>query len=192
MRPNPQEAANLITVTDEVLNGKLHFLCSDTQFLLEIREFDSPCFHGQYTLIFAFIFNALAQPIVAQAHENQGYTEDDHVQPIKPAKAENPRVKALKKSFSFRFKRFKKYEGRKEAMMEKSKEAPSTEDPYNISLSELEIPIDEPDKKGGLIKTNTGKYPHLRETTQLIYSVNQYFGVYGIDTYDFKCINRKD
>ena len=76
--------------------------------------------------------------------------------------------------------------------MEKSKEAPSTEDPYNISLSELEIPIDEPDKKGGLIKTNTGKYSHLRETSQLIYSVNQYFGVYGIDAYDFKCINRKD
>ena len=88
-------------------------------------------------------------------------------------KAENPRVNALKKSFSFRFKRFKKYEGRKEAMIEKSKEAPSAEDPYNISLSELEIPIDEPDKKGGLIKINSGKYSHHRETSQLVYSVNR-------------------
>ena len=28
MCPNPQEAADLVTSTEEILNGKLHFLCS--------------------------------------------------------------------------------------------------------------------------------------------------------------------
>ena len=28
MWPNPQETADLITVTEEILNGKLRFLCS--------------------------------------------------------------------------------------------------------------------------------------------------------------------
>ena len=28
MRPNPQETADLVSFTEETLNGKLHFLCS--------------------------------------------------------------------------------------------------------------------------------------------------------------------
>ena len=28
MRPNPQETAYLVTFTEEILNGKLHLLCS--------------------------------------------------------------------------------------------------------------------------------------------------------------------
>ena len=28
MRPNPQETADLVTITEEILNGKLYFLCS--------------------------------------------------------------------------------------------------------------------------------------------------------------------
>ena len=28
MWPNPQETSDLVTVTEEILNGKLHFLCS--------------------------------------------------------------------------------------------------------------------------------------------------------------------
>ena len=28
MLPNPHEAADLVTFTEEMLNGKLHFLCS--------------------------------------------------------------------------------------------------------------------------------------------------------------------
>ena len=28
MRPNPQETADLVTFTEQILNGKLHFLCS--------------------------------------------------------------------------------------------------------------------------------------------------------------------
>ena len=30
MRPNPQETADLVTYTEEILNAKLHFLCSDS------------------------------------------------------------------------------------------------------------------------------------------------------------------
>ena len=29
MRSNLQETADLVTFTEEILNGKLHFLCSD-------------------------------------------------------------------------------------------------------------------------------------------------------------------
>ena len=29
MWPNPQESADLVTFTEEILNGKLHFLCSE-------------------------------------------------------------------------------------------------------------------------------------------------------------------
>ena len=28
MRPDPQETADLVTFTEEILNGKLHFFCS--------------------------------------------------------------------------------------------------------------------------------------------------------------------
>ena len=28
MSPNPQEAADLVTFTEEIFNGRLHFLCS--------------------------------------------------------------------------------------------------------------------------------------------------------------------
>ena len=30
MSPNPQFAADLVTLTEEILNGKLHFLCSES------------------------------------------------------------------------------------------------------------------------------------------------------------------
>ena len=33
MRPNPQEPADLVRFTEEILNGKLHFLCSVTSLL---------------------------------------------------------------------------------------------------------------------------------------------------------------
>ena len=29
MLPNPQETADLVTFTEEILNAKMHFLCSD-------------------------------------------------------------------------------------------------------------------------------------------------------------------
>ena len=34
MRLNPQETADLVTLTEEILNGNLHFLCSAIRFLL--------------------------------------------------------------------------------------------------------------------------------------------------------------
>ena len=33
MLPNPQETAALVTFTEEIFNGKLHFLCSE--FLID-------------------------------------------------------------------------------------------------------------------------------------------------------------
>ena len=34
MLPNPQEAADLVTFTEEILNGKLNFLCSELSILV--------------------------------------------------------------------------------------------------------------------------------------------------------------
>ena len=34
MRPNPQETADLVTFTEQILHGKLHFLCSVFRILL--------------------------------------------------------------------------------------------------------------------------------------------------------------
>ena len=31
MWPNPQETADFVTFTEKILNGKLHFLCSETR-----------------------------------------------------------------------------------------------------------------------------------------------------------------
>ena len=36
MRPNPQEPADLVTFTEEILNGKFHFLFSVKIFLKKI------------------------------------------------------------------------------------------------------------------------------------------------------------
>ena len=36
MWPNPQETADLVTFTEEILNRKLHFLCSSSYLLLSI------------------------------------------------------------------------------------------------------------------------------------------------------------
>ena len=35
MRPNLQETADLVTFTEEIFNGKLHFLCSEFCFYCE-------------------------------------------------------------------------------------------------------------------------------------------------------------
>ena len=39
MRPNRQETADLVTFTEEILNGKLHFLCSVSSASLSGAEF---------------------------------------------------------------------------------------------------------------------------------------------------------
>ena len=44
MWPNPQETADLVTFTREIINGKLHFLCSENVYQIPkqtfFREFD--------------------------------------------------------------------------------------------------------------------------------------------------------
>ena len=39
MWPSPQESPDLVTFTEEILNGKLHFLCSDIIRCLAIGFF---------------------------------------------------------------------------------------------------------------------------------------------------------
>ena len=39
MWPNPQETADLVTFTEEILNGKLHFLCSVMETLMTLAGF---------------------------------------------------------------------------------------------------------------------------------------------------------
>ena len=47
MRSNPQETADLVTFSEEILNGKLHFLCSvskssvSREFILSDQGFDA-------------------------------------------------------------------------------------------------------------------------------------------------------
>ena len=50
MWPNPKEAADLVTFTEEILNGKLHFLCSlkDGQLTIFIKN-------GYYTYSYEYI-----------------------------------------------------------------------------------------------------------------------------------------
>ena len=38
MRPNPQYPEDLVTFTEEILNGKFHFLCSEPRSLLEFLK----------------------------------------------------------------------------------------------------------------------------------------------------------
>ena len=44
MPPNPQFLADLVTFTEEILNGKLHFLCSDYFELYWKRDYKMPVY----------------------------------------------------------------------------------------------------------------------------------------------------
>ena len=37
---NPQETADLVTFTEEILNGKLHFLCSVTEMYFGFKKIE--------------------------------------------------------------------------------------------------------------------------------------------------------
>ena len=50
MRPNPQFPADLVTFTEEILDGKLHFLCSVTRVLFPFLKF------GVTQAIFSLLF----------------------------------------------------------------------------------------------------------------------------------------
>ena len=41
MRLNPQKTADLVTFTEEILNGKLHFLCNDYSKISSLLAEDS-------------------------------------------------------------------------------------------------------------------------------------------------------
>ena len=41
MWPNPQETANLVTFTKEILNEKLHFLCSVWSLIILVSQEES-------------------------------------------------------------------------------------------------------------------------------------------------------
>ena len=41
MWPNPQEPADLVTFTEEILNEKLHFLCSDKSSAVKYYTVDN-------------------------------------------------------------------------------------------------------------------------------------------------------
>ena len=38
MLPNPQIPAHLVTFAEEILNGKIHFLCSEMSFFFFLRK----------------------------------------------------------------------------------------------------------------------------------------------------------
>ena len=42
MWPNPQETADLVKFTEEILNGKLHFLCSAGTLISMKNEKENP------------------------------------------------------------------------------------------------------------------------------------------------------
>ena len=40
MWPNPPETADLVTFTEEILNGKLHFLCNVSNQVIHIEDIE--------------------------------------------------------------------------------------------------------------------------------------------------------
>ena len=55
MWPNPQETADLVTFTEEILNGKIHFLCS-AWFSLEPLHFNPLVIESvKYTTFVIFV-----------------------------------------------------------------------------------------------------------------------------------------
>ena len=51
MLPNPQETADLVTFTEEILNGKLHFLCS-----ARYTEETTNKFIKKHMIMFMFVY----------------------------------------------------------------------------------------------------------------------------------------
>ena len=47
MRPNPQKTADLVTFTEEILNGKIHFLCSAWENCVTVGVVNIRCCYYQ-------------------------------------------------------------------------------------------------------------------------------------------------
>ena len=59
MWTNPQETSDLVTFTEEILNGKLHFLRSvwkwDDSFFLSLNLFNVDIYKGTNSFIYIYI-----------------------------------------------------------------------------------------------------------------------------------------
>ena len=55
MWPNPQETADMVKFTEEILNRKLHFLCSVQDFYQFITKLLMIKFYDQILLWFLFV-----------------------------------------------------------------------------------------------------------------------------------------
>ena len=57
MLPNPQETADLVTFTEEILNGKPHFLCSVFYTFQNCQESREPLFIDDVIVTMAILVN---------------------------------------------------------------------------------------------------------------------------------------
>ena len=76
MCPNPQFPVDLVTLTGEILNGKLHFLCS-VYFIV----FDSYC-SDEYLFnnFFFFCFFPTSRVIIKKGYILTKFTEFNHTE----------------------------------------------------------------------------------------------------------------
>ena len=59
MWPNSQETADLVTFTEEILNGKLHFLCSVEERKRKPKNEKNPNNNKKYYFTFPFLYGKL-------------------------------------------------------------------------------------------------------------------------------------
>ena len=56
MWPNPHETADLVTFTEEILNGKLHFLCNVEKRRRKPKNEKNPNNNNKYYFTFPFLY----------------------------------------------------------------------------------------------------------------------------------------
>ena len=74
MWPNPQETADFVTFTEEILNGKLHFLCSESYTNSEIQP-EEVCFKRRVYEVLSWCALTLTSP---HQHEDGNYLKTYH------------------------------------------------------------------------------------------------------------------
>ena len=74
MRPNPQETADLVAFTGEILNGKLHFLCSEDHE--HMRRLRKSTIAPNMSLELENIFSAVSQKaFLSNSYEKQKFID---------------------------------------------------------------------------------------------------------------------
>ena len=69
MWPNPQFPADLVTFTEEILNGKLHFLCSVKLKLKLTTILNMNFFHKYFSKVFVIFFEKVLRGVLGfQGH----------------------------------------------------------------------------------------------------------------------------